>query len=210
MEYSLREEIANAITHGIGAILSIVALIVLIIFSAKYGDTWHLISFSIYGISLVILYFSSTLLHAIQNIKIKNKFEVMDHAAIYLLIAGTYTPFLLVPLRGTLGWTIFGIVWGLALVGIILKLFFVKRFIVLSTICYILMGWIIVVAIKPLYEALSFPGMMWLVAGGLLYTFGTIFFLWRKIPYHHAIWHLFVLAGSAAHFITVFFYVLPL
>ncbi|WP_025026714.1 PAQR family membrane homeostasis protein TrhA [Caldalkalibacillus mannanilyticus] len=210
MEYSLREEIANAITHGIGALLSIAALVVLIVFAAKYGDAWHIVSFSIYGASLVILYFSSTLMHAIQNIKIKNAFEVMDHAAIYLLIAGTYTPFLLVTLRGTLGWTIFGIVWGFALIGIILKFFFVKRFIVLSTICYIIMGWIIVFAIKPLYESLAFAGMMWLVIGGLLYTFGTIFFLWKKIPYHHAIWHIFVLAGSAAHFITVLFYVLPL
>jgi hemolysin III len=207
MEYSLREEVANAITHGIGAALSIAALTTLIIFASLYGDVWHIVSFTIYGISLVMLYLSSTLLHSFQNIRIKNVFEILDHVSIYLLIAGTYTPFLLVTLRGSLGWTIFGIVWGLAIVGIILKFFFIKRFIVLSTICYIIMGWIIVVAIKPLYENLAFAGMAWLVTGGLLYTLGTIFYLWRGIPYHHAIWHLFVLAGSVAHFITVLFYV---
>jgi hemolysin III len=210
MEYTFREEIANAISHGIGALLSIAALVLLIVYSVKYGDVWHVVSFSIFGSTLVLLYTFSTLLHSIQHRIVKNVFEILDHAAIYLLIAGTYTPFLLVTIRGALGWTIFGIVWGFALVGIILKIFFVKRFIILSTLCYLLMGWLIVIAIKPLYLNLPFNGIVWLVVGGLLYTFGTIFYVWRRVPYHHAIWHTFVLAGSTAHFIAVLFYVLPM
>lgn len=210
MEYTLKEEIANAVSHGIGALLSIVALVMLIVNSVKYGDVWHVVSFSIFGSTLVLLYAFSTLLHSFQRGIVKNVFEILDHAAIYLLIAGTYTPFLLVTIRGALGWTIFGIVWGFAIVGIVLKIFFVKRFIILSTVCYIIMGWLIVIAIKPLYLNLPFNGIAWLVVGGLLYTFGTIFYVWRRVPYHHAIWHMFVLAGSAAHFIAVLFYVLPM
>jgi hemolysin III len=210
MEYSLKEEIANAISHGIGALLSIAALVLLIIYSVKYGDVWHIVSFSIFGSTLVLLYTFSTLLHSFQRGLVKNIFEILDHAVIYLLIAGTYTPFLLVTIRGALGWTIFGIVWGFAIVGIVLKIFFVKRFIFLSTLCYLLMGWLIIIAIKPLYLNLAFNGIAWLVVGGLLYTVGTIFYVWRRVPYHHAIWHTFVLAGSAAHFIAVLFYVLPM
>jgi hemolysin III len=210
MEYTPREEIANAISHGIGALLSIAALVLLIVYSVKYGDVWHVVSFSIFGSTLVLLYVFSTLLHSIQHRIVKNVFEILDHAAIYLLIAGSYTPFLLVTIRGALGWTIFGIVWGFAILGIILKIFFVKRFIILSTICYILMGWLMIIAIKPLYLNLPFNGIVWLVVGGLLYTFGTIFYVWRRVPYHHAIWHTFVLAGSTAHFIAVLFYVLPM
>lgn len=209
MEYTLREEIANAITHGIGAVLSIAALVLLIIYSIQYGDVWHIVSFSIYGTTLVLLYSFSTLLHAFQNIRIKNIFEVLDHVGIYLLIAGTYTPFLLVTIRGSLGWTILGIVWGLAAIGITFKIFFVKRFIILSTLFYILMGWLIIFAIKPLYENLAISGVIWLVIGGLLYTFGSIFYVWRRIPYHHAIWHVFVLLGSISHFVAILLYVLP-
>lgn len=209
MEYTLREEIANAITHGIGAVLSIAALVLLIIYSIQYGDVWHIVSFSIYGTTLVLLYSFSTLLHAFQNIRIKNVFEVLDHVGIYLLIAGTYTPFLLVTIRGSLGWTILGIVWGLAAIGITFKIFFVKRFIILSTLFYILMGWLIIFAIKPLYENLAISGVIWLVIGGLLYTFGSIFYVWRRIPYHHAIWHVFVLLGSISHFVAILLYVLP-
>jgi hemolysin III len=210
MEYSLKEEIANAISHGIGAILSIAALVLLIVYSVKYGDVWHIVSFSIFGSTLVLLYVFSTLLHSFQRGLVKNVFEILDHSAIYLLIAGTYTPFLLVTIRGALGWSLFGIVWGFTIAGIILKIFFVKRFVMLSTLCYILMGWLIVIAIKPLYLNLPFNGIVWLVVGGLLYTFGSIFYVWRKVPYHHAIWHTFVLAGSTAHFIAVLFYVLPM
>lgn len=210
MEYSLREEIANAISHGIGVLLSIAALVVLIVFSAKYGDAWHVVSFTIFGVSLLMLYTNSTLLHSITNLKAKNVFEILDHVSIYVLIAGTYTPFLLVTLRGPLGWTLFGIVWGLALLGGIMKSLFVKKFIFLSTMLYIGLGWIIIFAIGPLIDRLAPHGIAWLVAGGITYTLGTIFFLWRKIPYHHMIWHFFVIAGSVCHFICVLFYVLPM
>jgi hemolysin III len=207
MEYSIKEEIANAITHGIGVLLSIPALVYLIIFASKYGDAWHIVSFSIFGATMILLYLFSTLLHAIPHSKAKDVFEILDHSAIYLLIAGTYTPFLLVPLRGTLGFTLLGIVWGLAIAGIVLKIFFVKKFVILSTLAYILMGWLIIIAIKPLYEFLSPEGFALLLTGGLLYTIGAIFYVWRKIPYHHAIWHGFVLAGSAAMFFCILFYV---
>lgn len=208
MEYSQREEIANSITHGIGILLSIASLVLLIVFSVLYGDTWHVISFTVFGVSMVFLYTCSTLLHSLKAPKIKHVFEILDHGAIYIFIAGTYTPFLLVTLRGTLGWTLFGIIWGLALFGVVFKIFFVKRFILLSTLFYILMGWMIIVAFKPLFNNLASGGIFWLVLGGIFYTFGSLFYVWRKIPHHHAIWHIFVLLGSMAHFITVFFYVL--
>jgi hemolysin III len=209
MEYSHREEMANAISHGIGVLLSLAALVLLIVHATLHGDVWHIVSSSIYGTSLVVLYLCSTLLHSITHQKIKDVFEILDHSAIYLLIAGSYTPFLLVTLRSTLGWSLFGVIWGLAITGIVLKLFYVKRFILLSTLCYIIMGWLIIIAIKPLYLHLPFPGIVWLVMGGLLYTFGTIFYVWRRIPYHHAIWHVFVLGGSICHFFCILFYVLP-
>jgi hemolysin III len=207
LQYSIREEIANAITHGIGAIFSIVALILLIMQAALHGDPWQMVSFSIFGTSLIILYLCSTLLHSIQHKKTKDIFEILDHSAIYLLIAGSYTPFLLVTLRGPLGWSMFGVIWGLAIIGIVLKCFYVKRFVLISTLCYILMGWLIVLAIKPLFQNLPFTGLVWLVVGGLFYTFGSIFYVWRRVPYHHAIWHVFVLAGSICHFISVLLYV---
>ncbi|UUZ78991.1 hemolysin III family protein [Paenibacillus sp. P26] len=206
---SWKEERANAISHGIGAVLSIAALVLLLIHSLSSGTVWHVISFSVFGVSLILLYVCSTLLHSARQEKWIDLFEIMDHAAIYLLIAGTYTPFLLVTLRGPLGWSLFGIVWGLALAGVIFKLFFVKRFNLLSTLFYIAMGWMILFAFQPLQQQLPEPGIRWLVTGGVLYTFGTIFYLWRKIPYHHAIWHTFVLAGSICHFTAVYFYVLP-
>mgnify|MGYP005850491241 CR=1 FL=1 len=208
MEYSIKEEIANAITHGIGVLLSVPALVILIVFAVKYGDTWHVVSFSIFGTTMLLLYLFSTLLHSIQHKKTKYVFEILDHSAIYLLIAGTYTPYVLVTLRGTLGWTLFGIVWGLAIAGIIFKAYYVKRFIYLSTLFYVLMGWMVIIAIKPLYESLTFNGFMLLLLGGVLYTVGAIFYLWRKIPYHHAIWHVFVLGGSASIFFSILFYVL--
>lgn len=211
MTYSIREEIANAISHGIGALLSIVGLTLLIVYASLFGDVWHVVSFTVFGVSMVLLYTFSTLLHAFpQHWKAKRVFEILDHSAIYLLIAGTYTPFLLVALRGPLGWTLFGIVWGLALCGIAFKAFFVDRFILLSTLFYIAMGWLIIVAIKPLYESLPFGGLFWLVLGGVLYTGGTVFYIWRRVPYHHAIWHTFVLGGTACHFIAVLGYLLPI
>ncbi|WP_409348209.1 PAQR family membrane homeostasis protein TrhA [Paenibacillus gyeongsangnamensis] len=206
---SWKEERANAISHGIGAVLSAAALALLLMHSLKNGNVWHIVSFTIFGVTLILLYVCSTLLHSARQPKWIDLFEIMDHSAIYLLIAGTYTPFLLVTLRGPLGWSLFGVVWGLALIGVIFKLFFVKRFNVLSTLFYIAMGWMIIFAFQPLKQQLPALGIDWLVAGGLLYTFGTIFYLWRKIPYHHAIWHTFVLSGSICHFIAVYRYVLP-
>ncbi|MCC3357085.1 PAQR family membrane homeostasis protein TrhA [Bacillus sp. REN16] len=204
---TLKEEIANAITHGIGVLLSIPALVMLIVFAVKYGDVWHIVSFSIFGTTMVLLYLFSTLLHSITHLKAKKVFAILDHSAIYLLIAGTYTPFVLVAIRGWLGWTIFGVVWGLAVVGIVFKVFFVEKFMILSTVCYVLMGWLIIAGIKPLYESIGFNGFMLLLTGGILYTVGAVFYVWRKLPFNHAIWHLFVLAGSAAMFFSVLFYV---
>ncbi|MDD3304497.1 MAG: hemolysin III family protein, partial [Clostridia bacterium] len=167
-KYTISEEIANAITHGIGALLSAAALALLIMFACLYGNVWHIVSFSIYGATLVLLYLISTLYHSFQNQKVKSIFRILDHASIYLLIAGTYTPLALITLKGPLGWTIFGIVWGIALVGISLKVFFVKRFMILSTIFYIMMGWVIVFAMKPLLLAMPFNGIVWLIIGGVL------------------------------------------
>ena len=200
----------NAVTHGIGTLLAVAGLVLLTVFAYLYGDIWHIVSFSIYGTTLVLLYLASTLYHSFTNERLKYIFKILDHSAIYLLIAGTYTPFTLVPLHGVLGWTVFGLVWGLAVLGIVLKVFFVGRFKFISTLCYILMGWFIVIAIKPLIATVAPLGIMWLVIGGLFYTLGSVFYLWNKIPYNHAIWHLFVLAGSISHFIAVFFYVLPI
>lgn len=204
------EEVMNAITHGIGTLLAVAGLVLLTVFAYLYGEVWHILSFSIYGTTLVLLYLASTLYHSFTNERLKYIFKILDHSAIYLLIAGTYTPFTLVPLHGVLGWTLFGIVWGLAILGIVLKVFFVGRFKFISTLCYIIMGWFIIIAIKPLIATVATLGIMWLLIGGLFYTLGAVFYLWNKLPYNHAIWHLFVLAGSISHFIAVFFYVLPI
>lgn len=208
--YSAAEEMANAITHGIGTVLAVAALTVLVVFAALRGNIWHIVTFSIYGTTLTVLYLFSTLYHGLRNQKLKSTFKVMDHAAIYLLIAGTYTPFTLVALRGTLGWTIFGIIWGLAFVGIVLKVFFVKRFKVISTLTYVLMGWAIVFAFNPLVATLSAQGVRWLVFGGILYSAGAIFYLFKRVPYNHAIFHLFVIGGSVCHFLSILLYVLPI
>ncbi|MCD1257524.1 hemolysin III family protein [Paenibacillus athensensis] len=207
MEYTLREEKANAITHGLGVPLSAAALAALTLQAALGGDGWHLAGAIVFGAALLLLYVCSTLLHSMRNPRLKDVFEVLDHAAIYVLIAGTYTPFLLVTLRGPLGWSFFGVIWGLAATGIVLKLFYVKRFVLLSTLAYIAMGWLIVLAFKPLVAGLPTGGIAWLVAGGILYTFGSLFYVWRRVPHHHAVWHVFVLAGSAAHFIAIYCYV---
>ncbi|MFP7296499.1 PAQR family membrane homeostasis protein TrhA [Neobacillus niacini] len=208
--FSRNEEAANAITHGIGAILSIAALVILIVFSTLYGNAWHIVSFTIYGASMFILYMSSTLVHSFPEGKTKDLFEIFDHSSIYFFIAGTYTPFLLVVIRGTLGWSLFGVVWGLAIAGTIFKCFFTKKYLFTSTILYVVMGWLMVFAWKPLTAALPAEGLAYLMIGGLLYTFGAIFYVWRGFRYHHAIWHLFVIAGTLLHFFCVLFYVLPI
>lgn len=201
--FMLREEISNSITHGIAALLSIAALVLLIVFSSIQGNPWYIVSFTVYGSTLVILYTISTLYHSFPKGATKNIFEILDHSSIFLLIAGTYTPFTLVSLRGPLGWTIFGIVWGLAAVGIVFKIFFVKRFVILSTLLYIVMGWMIVIPIKNLVAVLPKTSLVFLVVGGILYTIGTIFYIKRKLPYHHAIWHIFVVGGSVFHFFAI-------
>jgi hemolysin III len=207
--YSLREELLNCITHGAGMLLSIAALVLLIVFSSLYGEASHVVSCTVFGVALLLLYTASTLYHSFQKPRVKQFFKIFDHACIYVLIAGTYTPFLLVTLRGVIGWTLFGIIWFLAVSGIILKVFFVNRFRILSPIAYIMMGWIIIFAIKPLAQALAPGGIVWLVAGGLAYTLGVVFYAWRKLPFNHAIWHLFVLSGSVCHFFAVLLHVLP-
>lgn len=207
--YPRREEIANAITHGIGVLLSLAGLVLLIVFSSMKGTAWHVVSFTIYGVSMLLLYSCSTLVHSFKEGKVKDLFEFFDHSSIYIFIAGTYTPFMLVAVRGSLGWSLFGIVWGIALLGVVFKAFFVKRFLFMSTIFYLIMGWLIVIAWGPLAAAVPQTGVVLLVTGGLLYTLGTIFYVWRAFPYHHAIWHLFVLAGSVTHFFAILLYLLP-
>ena len=204
-----KEELINSITHGAGVALSIAGLAVLVTLAALRGTAWHIVSCSVYGATLVLLYTASTLYHSMRSPRVKRFFRIIDHAAIYLLIAGTYTPFTLVNLRGGWGWTLFGLVWGLAVLGVLFKIFFVDRFPIASTIVYILMGWLAVIAIKPLLAAVPSGGILWLLAGGLAYTLGVVFFAWEKIPYNHAAWHVFVLTGSICHYFAVLFYVLP-
>lgn len=207
--YTLREELANSITHGLGSLLSIVALALLTVYAAFHGDGWHVASCTVYGLTLVLLYTASALYHSFRDARVKRMLKVVDHASIFLLIAGTYTPFLLVPLRGPWGWTLFGLVWAIAVAGVVLKLFWTGRFRVLSTFMYLGMGWIVVIAFKPLIHNLPRGGLILLAAGGLLYTLGTVFYLWKRLPFGHAIWHGFVLAASGCHFFSVFIYVIP-
>ncbi len=207
--YSLQEEIASSITHGVGVVLALAALAVMVVFAALRGTAWHVVACAVYGSSLVLMFASSTLYHSLPWPRAKTVLKIIDHSAICLLIAGTYTPFLLVTLRGPWGWTLFGIIWGLALAGVGFKLFFSGRYRVLSTLVYIGMGWIVVVAIHPLYHSLPLGGLLWLVGGGIFYTAGTIFYLGRRIPFNHAIWHAFVLVGSLCHFFSVMLYVIP-
>jgi hemolysin III len=208
-KYSPKEEMLNIFTHGLGFFLSLAALTLMVISATMKGNTWHIVSSAIYGTSLVILYLASTLFHSAKRPKLRNRLNVFDHASIFVLIAGTYTPFLLVTLKGPWGWSLFGVVWGLAIAGVILKLFFTGKWPILSTIGYILMGWVIIIAIKPLISNLEVAGLWWLLAGGLAYTSGAVFYLFRKIPYNHAIFHVFVLGGSFSHFMAVYWYVLP-
>ncbi len=207
--YSPIEEKINIISHVIGFILSIVALVLLVAHANLDGDVLHIVSFSIFGASLIILYAASTFYHSAKKLELRNRLKVIDHASIYILIAGTYTPFTLVTLNGTIGWVIFATSWGLALTGIILKLFFTGRYNLISTIMYVLMGWIIVFAIKPLVANLPLEGLLWLIAGGISYTIGAISYSINKIKFNHAIFHILILIGSFCHFVSVFFYVLP-
>ncbi len=208
--YSIGEEIANSVTHGVGVVLSIGGLAVLTAFASVLGNVWHIVSSSIFGGTLILLYASSTLYHSIQLPRVKRILRVIDHSAIFLLIAGTYTPFTLVSLRGAWGWTLFGIVWGLAIIGIVFQVTRLRQWPILSLALYVGMGWAVIIAAKPLLTAIDPGGLTLLLIGGLFYTGGIVFYVWRRLPYHHAIWHVFVLGGSAFHFFAILFYVIPL
>lgn len=202
-EETLGEELASALTHGLGAAAALAGGAVLITLAALYGDGWQLSAAIVFGITLLLLYVASTLYHAIQHPVAKGRLKIFDHCAIYLLIAGTYTPFTLIGLRDTVGWWLFGTIWALALFGVIFKLFYTGRFQLISTIVYIAMGWLIVVAAKPAMKALDPWTFGWLLGGGVAYTLGTFFYHRPKMPYSHAVWHMFVIAGSVCHYIAV-------
>ena len=205
----LREELASALTHGLGATAALAGGAVLITLAAIHGNGWQLGAAIVFGIALLLLYLASTLYHAIQHPVAKGRLKVFDHCAIYVLIAGTYTPFTLVGLRGSVGWCLFGAIWALALAGVVFKLFYTGRFKKLSTAIYIAMGWLVVVAIKPMWQSFDGWTLGWLFAGGLAYTLGTYFYHRESVRYSHAIWHLFVLAGSVCHYIAVLALVVP-
>jgi len=206
---ALIEELANGITHGIGLALSVVGMLALVVLSVMRGDAWHIAGCTTFGITLVLLYAASTLYHTLHTPRLKHILKILDHAAIYLLIAGTYTPFTLVNLRGFWGWTLFSLVWGLSAFGIVWKLIHVERFQIVSTLIYLAMGWVVLIAIKPVMSSVPSWGIVWLVAGGMFYTVGVVFFALNRLRYNHAIWHVFVMAGSICHYIAVMFYVLP-
>jgi hemolysin III len=205
--WKLGEAIANSVTHGIGAMLSAIGLIALIVMASMRGGARLIVSVSVYGVTLCLLYLISTLYHAIRAPRARRIFRVLDHDSIYLLIAGTYTPFTLIVLRGGWGWTLFGLVWAIAAAGIVLKAFATGRFEGLSSALYILMGWLVIIAIKPLLRTLPLTGFLWLMAGGVFYTGGVAFYAKDRIPYFHFVWHLFVLGGSVCHFVAVMEYV---
>lgn len=207
--YSRGEEIANWATHGLGLALSLVGLTLLIVFSSQRGNAWHVVSFTVFGLTLLALYTVSTLYHSRRGARAKFLFQKLDHAAIFLLIAGTYTPFLLTNLRGPWGWSLFGVIWGLCGAGAVFQLFFGIRYRLASTLAYLFVGWLIVVALKPLVANVPHGGLWLLLAGGLCYTVGVAFFLWHRLRYHHAVWHTFVLGGSTCHFLAVLLFLLP-
>ena len=203
------EEIANTVTHGFGLLLSIVGFIILVSLASIGGDVWHITGSVVYGSSLVVLYAASTFYHGATSPKLKQALQIVDHCCIYLLIAGSYTPLILIVLRGAFGQSLLAFVWTFAVAGILLKVFFGKRFMIASVFSYLLMGWIGVVAIQPLFAALGFMPIALIVAGGIAYSLGVIFFAWKGFRHHHAIWHLFVLAGSICHFLAIAIYVIP-
>ena len=209
-QYALGEEIANAASHGLGALLAIAGLAVLAVAAARRGEgAWQVVPCVVYGAAMVLMFTTSTLYHSFTHPRAKRVFRVLDHEMIFLMIAGSYTPFVLITLRGALGWWLFGAVWGIAAGGMVFQGFFTGRFRWASTGLYVLMGWIIVFALKPLAENMSPAGMRWLVAGGLCYTAGAGVYMAKKVPYHHAVWHMMVLAGSACHYFAILWHVLP-
>jgi hemolysin III len=207
--YDFGDELASSVIHGIGIVLSIVGLAVLVAHTASYGTASDVLASAVYGLSLILLYTASTLYHSIRAESVRRMLRTLDHIAIFLLIAGTYTPFTLIALRGTWGWSLFGAVWSLALLGIALEMGLLKRYRRFAVLLYVAMGWVGIVAFRPLLAHLQTGGMVLLLAGGAAYTLGVPFYLWRKLPYHHSVWHFFVLAGSVLQFLAVFFYVVP-
>lgn len=208
-QYSKGEELCNSLSHLVGFVLSAVALVYMIVEAVKLGDGLCLLSVIIYGTAMMVLYAMSACYHAVRGEKLKGVFRIFDHCAIFLLIAGTYTPYTLITLRGSVGWTIFGIIWGMAILGIVLNAIDMEKFSLLSLVCYVVMGWAVVFAVRPLVANLSSLGVSLLVAGGVVYTIGIIFYLMKKVPYMHSLWHLFVLGGSILHLSSVIFCVLP-
>lgn len=206
---TLSEEVANSLTHGVGLVLAITAQVLLATFAAIYGTAWHVVGCTIFGATLILLYAASTLYHSVKRPGLRRVMRALDHSAIFLLIAGTYTPFSLVNLRGPWGWTLFGIVWGLALIGITLRLT-KGRHRGFAVALYLAMGWTVLIALKPLVAGVAAGGIVFLAAGGLAYTLGVVFYVWRRLPFNHAVWHLFVLAGSVLHFFAVLLYVIPI
>lgn len=206
--YTVGEEIFNSVSHGVGVLLSIAALVLMIVFAAIYSDGFALAGALVYGISLILLYTMSMVYHIVQNVTAKRILRIFDHCSIFILIAGTYTPYLLGPLRSPVGWTIFGIIWGVTIIGIILNAINLEKFRKLSLVCYILMGWGIVLSIRPLYENVELMGIILLGVGGLVYTAGVAFYVMKKYRYMHSVWHLFVLAGSIFHYFSILLYVI--
>ena len=202
--YSSREELLNSLTHGAGVVLSLLGLVFLLVRAVRYGNTWHIVSFAIYGISLILLYLASTLYHAVTALELKQLLKKFDHSAIFLLIAGTYTPFLLINLRGPWGWSLFGVIWGLTILGLVLKFWIISRWEGASVVLYLAMGWLAVVAVGEMLQHVGTTSLILLAIGGISYTVGVVFYLWRKLPYNHAIWHVFVLGGSITHYFSVF------
>lgn len=207
--YSMNEEIAHGVTHGVGAVASIVGLAVMVAYAMLHGTALHVAAVSIYGGSLILLYTASTLYHSIPIPSAKRVLHTLDHAAIYILIAGSYTPFALISLQGATRWWLFGLIWSLALAGVIFKLFFTGRFDKLSVSLYLVMGWLVVAFADSVIEAVPLKGLIWLAAGGVAYTVGAGFYLWRSLPWNHTIWHLFVMLGSVLQYLGVLWFVIP-
>lgn len=205
LPYGRLEEWMNSLSHGLAAVLSLVGMVVLIVEASLLGNPWKVVSVSIYGASLLLMYLASTSYHAVTNLALKQRLKKLDHCAIFILIAGTYTPFLLVNLRADVGWLMFGVIWGLAAFGVTMQCFFGHRFKALEVGTYLLMGWLVVFASSSLAENINSTALSLLVAGGIVYTTGVIFYLIKRIPFNHAIWHLFVLGGSACHFFAVYY-----
>jgi hemolysin III len=210
INYTDSEELANRLTHGVATLLSLIGFFILIITASRTNDPYRIVSCTIYGSVLSLFYLISTLYHSVRNHRVRYVFRVLDHAGIYLVIAGTYTPITLISLRAGHGWALFGTVWGLAIAGVIFKSFMTHKLAILAPVLYIALGWLIVVDVKELLAMVPFRGVAWLVAGGLSYTFGIVFYALERIPFNHAIWHLFVIGGSFCHYLAILWYVVPL